>query len=113
MDKDNFEPVDGAPGEKVIAEVIAEEDRENEPRGALDSPSGDGRQVQPWLPQSTVLTLQDLLDLPGQIIPAETYRHLRNAGREAILAIVSLVGGINNARRGPEDGKIRRHIDVE
>jgi hypothetical protein len=65
------------------------------------------------------LTLQDLANLPGQILPEETYRHLRNAGREALLALVSLMESLNNSLhnseqgRGSPGGKVRRQIDVE
>jgi hypothetical protein len=65
----------------------------------------------PWPPESTVLTLQDLIDLPRQILPEETYRHLRNAGREALLAVFSLVSSMNKSTQG--SGKVRKHIDVE
>jgi hypothetical protein len=64
-----------------------------------------------------VLTLQDLADLPRQILPEETYRHLKNAGREAILALVSLMESINSSMhrssKGSQGGKVRRQIDVE
>ena len=66
-----------------------------------------------WSAQPTVLTLQDLLDLPRQVLPEQTYFHLRNAGREAILAVVSLVNSLSSSRRSPEDDKVRRRIDVE
>jgi hypothetical protein len=108
MENETVDPV-GALGEKVTGEELTE----NEPQTALETLSKDGGQARRWSPEPTVLTLQDLIDLPRQIIPEETYIHLRNAGKEAILAIVSLVNGIGNARRGPGDGKIRRHIDVE
>src|SRR5437868_8381449 len=68
--------------------------------------------VRTWSAQPTVLTLQDLLDLPRQVLPDQTYFHLRNAGREAILAVVSLVNSLSSSRRSPEDDKVRRRIDV-
>jgi hypothetical protein len=65
------------------------------------------------LPKPTVLTWQDLLDLPGQILPDETVYHLRNAGREALLAAYSLWRNIRKAAAGPPEDKVRKHIDVE
>jgi hypothetical protein len=109
MERENSGPAAGSPGEKVTGE----EGTRNEQQKALESPEATGAPLQVWSPQPTVLTLQDLIDLPRQIIPEQTYIHLRNAGREAILAIASLVSGLNNSRRAPEDGKIRKHIDVE
>jgi hypothetical protein len=68
-------------------------------------------------PQPTVLTLRDLADLPGQILPEETYRHLKNAGKEAVLALVSLMESINSSLHRSsttsKGGKVRRQIDVE
>src|SRR5438270_13731099 len=66
-----------------------------------------------WSPQPTVLTLQDLLDLPRQILPEQTYIHLQNAGREAILAVVSLFNSINKRQGSSRESKVRKHIDVE
>lgn len=62
--------------------------------------------------EPTVLTLQDLIDLPRQVLPEETYLHLRNACREAALAAFSLWRSIDKARRG-SNNKVRTHIDVE
>ena len=72
----------------------------------------------PWPPEPTVLTLRDLGDLPRQVLPEATYRHLKNAGREALLAVISLIdsvsSNIGNSRTGEAgSGKVRRHIDVE
>ena len=76
--------------------------------------SGRGQHPVPsWPPEPTVLTLQDLLDIPRQILPEETYFHLKNAGREAVLAVLSLANSINNARRASGSGKTRKHINVE
>jgi len=110
MERENTDPIEGSPGETATRE----EDMRIEQQKVLESQQGTGvAPVQVWSPQPTVLTLQDLIDLPRQIIPEQTYVHLRNAGRETILAIISLVNGLNNSRQGPEDGKIRKHIDVE
>jgi hypothetical protein len=60
----------------------------------------------------TVLTLQDLIDLPGQILPEETRMHLKKAGREAALALYSLWKSVNSSQSSA-GGKVRKHIDVE
>lgn len=59
------------------------------------------------------IAIHDLLDLPRQILPEQTYIHLRNARREALLAVASLISSLNNAGRGSKAGRVRRHIDVE
>jgi hypothetical protein len=110
MEKENVGPVGASQAARPTATGTGEEAVSNEPQKAVEGGAGP---LNVWSPQPTVLTLQDLVDLPRQLLPEQTYIHLRNAGREAILAIVSLVSGFNNSRRGPEDGKIRRHIDVE
>lgn len=61
----------------------------------------------------TVLTWNDLLDIPRQILPEQTYIHLQNAGREAALAVFSLLKSIDASRREAEGGKVRKHIEVE
>jgi hypothetical protein len=60
----------------------------------------------------TVLTLQDLIELPGQILPEETRMHLKKAGREAALALYSLWKSVNSSQSS-SGGKVRKHIDVE
>jgi hypothetical protein len=116
MEKDNIDPMTGSTEETPTGEEGAGSNREraiesSEPE--LTSLKASKGPTSVWSPQPTVLTLQDLLDIPRQIIPEQTYVHLRNAGREALLAIVSLVSGLNNTRRDPEDAKIRKRIDVE
>ena len=65
-------------------------------------------------PEPTVLTWQDLTDLPRQILPEETYAHLLNARREAMLALFSLWKSINKARRTTGRGpQVRKRIEVE
>ncbi len=64
-------------------------------------------------PESTVLTLQDLLDLPRQSLPEETYTHLVNAGRETMLAVLSLVNSLTGTASKPDGNKTRKHIEVE
>lgn len=62
-------------------------------------------------PEPAVLVIRDLLDLPRQILPEQTYVHLKNAGKEALLAVVSLVNSFS--AKSSDDGKTRKHIDVE
>ena len=57
-----------------------------------------------------VFRLRDLLEAPGELLPEETKTHLKNAGREAILAVYSLWRSITEAQREP---KTRKHVDVE
>ena len=59
------------------------------------------------------IAIHDLLDIPRQILPKQTYIHLQNARHEAFLAVASLISSLNNAGRGSKAGKVRRHIDVE
>ncbi len=62
--------------------------------------------------EPTILTMQDLIDLPRQILPEETYIHLRNACREASLAAFTLWRSVDKARKGNAT-KVRTHIDIE
>jgi len=79
--------------------------------GQSDTPSGSDSSSPEWRRREpTVLTIQDLIDLPRQILPEETYIHLRNAFREASLAAFSLWRSVDKARKG---SKVRTHIDVE
>lgn len=64
-------------------------------------------------PQPTILTLQDLIDLPQQILPAETYTHLQNATRETALTFYSLWRNLNKTLKGDSAQKVRKRIDVE
>gem|GEM_PF-3196002 len=64
-------------------------------------------------PAPTVLTWQDLTDLPRQILPEETYRHLQNACTEATLAAFSLWKSFNKARQGASKQPHRKRIEVE
>lgn len=70
-------------------------------------------QVQSILPEATQQMLQELIDLPGQILPAETIYHLKSAGRESLLALYSLWQNINRAGKGASGEKVRKHIEVE
>ncbi|HUP27552.1 MAG TPA: hypothetical protein VM409_03880 [Chloroflexia bacterium] len=76
-----------------------------DPRSTEARPTWSGR-------QPTILTLQDLIDLPRQILPEETYAHLRNATREAALAAFSLWRSIDRSRK-QGSGKARTRIDVD
>lgn len=91
----------------------------------LEVQGGQARtNLQPASPASTQsqaatpTTVQDLADLPRLILPEETYRHLRNAGREAVLALVSLMESLNSSLHRSSSGrsragKVRKQIDVE
>lgn len=75
------------------------------PRAASGRPFG--------LPEPATLTWRDLIDLPGQILPPQTVYHLRNAGREAMLAAYSLWRNVRKSTAGTRENKVRKHIDVE
>jgi len=53
----------------------------------------------PYVGRSDPLTLamRDFVALTRQVIPEPTYTHLKNAGREAVLAVVTLFESISNA----------------
>lgn len=85
-------------------------------------PAGSERSQEPrygskgWAwqrPAPTVLTWQDLADLPRQILPEETYIHCKNARTEAALALFSLWQNINNSRNRSKRQTRRRRIEVE
>ena len=81
--------------------------------GQGDTASGEGVSTPTWRRREpTILTMQDLIDLPRQILPEETYIHLRNACREASLAAFTLWRSIDKARKG-NGTKVRTHIDIE
>ena len=61
----------------------------------------------------TVLTMQDLIDLPGQILPEQTRYHLKNACREGALALLTLWQSINKATQSQQGGKVRKKIEIE
>ncbi len=74
-----------------------------------DAGGRDGApQEQPIFP-----TLDDLRDLPQRLLPEETVTHLKNAGREALLALYHLWRSIDSARDGQPGDKVRKRIDVE
>ena len=62
-----------------------------------------------------VLVVREILDLPRQILPEETYVHLKNAAREATLAVFSLVNSLSGSTRSSDVAgeKPPRRIDVE
>jgi len=111
-EKDNAKPDHPADTPRGETPIPAElEGAVSAPQKAIVSSQGQGA-APAWPPQPTVLTLQDLLDLPRQILPEQTYIHLQNAGREAILAVVSLFNSIKKGQASYREGKVRTHIVV-
>lgn len=110
MDESRVEPS----GESATGSEAVEKSETSE-----DTPRDKGRpDWEAYAPQPTVLSLQDLIDLPKQILPEPTYRHLRNAGVEAWLAITTFFDGlsemVNSTSRGKStDDKGPRRINVE
>ncbi len=98
-----------------------ERDREESEQGDLGEQSVQGvpqpaeqaRTGQQTWPQPTVLTLQDLIDLPMQILPAETYMHLQNATRETALTFYSLWRNLSKTLGEDSGQKVRKRIDIE
>lgn len=86
----------------------SEDERSQAGEHAGGATASDASAGQPVFP-----TLQELRDLPRRLLPDETYAHLKNAGREAALAIYSLWRSIDAARLGQSGNKVRKHIDVE
>jgi hypothetical protein len=62
-------------------------------------------------------TLKAMLGLPAQVLnavlPGETVRHFKAAGRETMLAVYSLWRNVDRAAKGPPQEKERKHIEVE
>ena len=62
-------------------------------------------------------TLKAMLGLPAQVLgavlPDETVRHFKAAGRETMLAVYSLWRNVDRATKGPPQEKARKHIEVE
>lgn len=75
-------------------------------------PVNDGDQPRPQASDPLTIAYYELLDLPRQLLPEQTYTHLQNARREAVLAVTSLFNGLSSWRKGSRT-KVRRHIDVE
>jgi hypothetical protein len=82
------------------------------PAGSSVSATGTSS-VQSVFPEAAQQVIQELIDLPGQILPAETVSHLKNAGRETLLALYSLWQNINRATSGAPEEKVRKRIEVE
>lgn len=86
---------------------------------ASDVPMGAPSQGA-W-PDATLAGLQELAALTSSILPDETVQHLKNAGRESLLAIYSLWKSVNKtgaigvigASSGQPGEKVRKHIEVE
>lgn len=70
-------------------------------------------QARPASPEPATLTLQDLLDLPRQLLPEETYRHLQNATRETLLAGYTLWQHLSKSMSANSGKRVRKRIDVE
>jgi hypothetical protein len=104
--------VEGQPAQSPANEapeaVVPAETPQSEVSGTSVTPSG-----QSLLPETTQQLLQELVDLPGQLLPAETVHHLKNAGRETLLALYSLWQNINRAAKGDSGEKVRKHIEAE
>jgi predicted glycosyl hydrolase (DUF1957 family) len=81
--------------------------------GSPGSASAKSAPSQSILPEATQQLLQELADLPGRILPPETVHHLKNAGRETLLAVYSLWQNVNRADKGASGEKVRKHIEVE
>ena len=81
-----------------------------EVRRAIVDPAGNRayRQSDP-----IVQVVREIMDLPRQILPQETYFHLKNAAKEATLAVISLVNSLGNPPRSSGGGGGPKHIDVE
>ncbi|MGA7729692.1 MAG: hypothetical protein WCD37_00320 [Chloroflexia bacterium] len=62
-------------------------------------------------------TLKAMLGFPAQVLgavlPDESIRHFKAAGRETMLAVYSLWRNIDSATQGPPQEKVRNHIEVE
>ncbi len=107
----------GRGGKAMIEEPASFEERQREEQGR-NAPS-HVQQASPavWTwPEPTVLTLQDFLDLPKQMLPEQTYHHLQNAVRETALTFYSLWRSLDRAAKGGKGGstsRVRRRIDVE
>lgn len=71
----------------------------------------DARQSVVQVQPSTIL--QDLIDLPRQVLPAETYRHLQNATRETALTFYSFWRNFNKILSDDSGQKVRKRIDIE
>ena len=62
-------------------------------------------------------TLKAMLGLPAQVLgavlPDESIRHFKAAGRETMMAVYSLWRSVERAAKGPPEEKARTHIEVE
>ena len=63
--------------------------------------------------EPATLTMQDLLDLPRQCLPPETYRHLQNATRETLLTFYSLWRHLNKSMSGNSGQRVRKRINID
>ena len=99
------------PLEEIPSDEGREQAEQQEGSRGVGAGSAASGTTPAWL-QPTVLTWQDIADLPRQILPEETYSHLKNARREAALALYSLWKSINSSRSSPAE-KTRKRIEVE
>ena len=98
------------PEQGARSEAAREGDAGPESGGATAPSQGNPSNPSAPLP---LPSLQELRDLPRAILPEETYTHLKNAGREALLAFYHLWRSIDSARLGKSGEKVRKHIDIE
>jgi hypothetical protein len=82
------------------------------PQNAAPGPSNE-QDIFPDSAQQIMKELQELIELPGRMLPPETVQHLKNAGKETLLAVYSLWQNINRTARGESGEKVRKHIEVE
>ena len=81
--------------------------------GSQKRAASDSGRTQSILPEPTQQLLQELADLPARLLPPETVRHLKIAGRETLLAVYSLWQNYNRSVRSDSGEKVRKHIEVE
>jgi hypothetical protein len=81
--------------------------------GSLESAAPGPGRSQSILPEPTQQLLQELADLPARLLPPETVRHLKIAGRETLLAVYSLWQNYNRSVTSDSGEKVRKHIEVE
>jgi hypothetical protein len=104
-------PQEGESGMEEQQEQIG--DRQQTQNLGEQAPPAVAQRRPSILPEATEQMLQELVDLPGRVLPAETVQHLKNAGRETVLAIYSLWQSANRAARAESGEKVRKHIEVE
>ena len=81
--------------------------------GSLERATHGPARSQSILPEPTEQLLKELADLPARLLPPETVRHLKIAGRETLLAVYSLWKNYNRSVSSDSGEKVRKHIEVE